>query len=95
MTIIKNIILAICLIALVLFLARTFLPENAIRIGSGFQRYTPAISYPMKLAFLSAFIYLICAYFFEGKKLLIGYVILIGLNLTYLFYCLKTYVESN
>lgn len=91
----KNIALAIGLLALILFLANLFLPENASRVGSSFTRSTPAISYPMKFAFLIALIYLIGAYFFKGKKLILGYLILVGLNLIYLLYCLKTYVESS
>ena len=95
MKLLKNIALAVGLLALILFLANLFLPENASRVGSSFTSSTPAISYPMKFAFLSALIYLVAAYFLKGKKLILGYLILVGLNLIYLIYCLKTYVESN
>ncbi|MEM6964530.1 MAG: hypothetical protein AAF573_07185 [Bacteroidota bacterium] len=94
MTILKNIGLAILLVGLILFLGKAFVPENAMRVGSGFHRHTPALSYPIKLAFVSAIGYLVLSLFLDGKKLWISYVIVLLCNLGYLFYCLKTYVEN-
>ena len=93
MTILKNLLLALLLIAIILFLGKVFLPENALRIGSGFHAQTPALTYPMKLVLFSAVLFFGSSFFWKDKKLMIGYFILLGINLIYLFYCMQTYVE--
>ena len=94
MTILKNILLALALIGSIFLLSKTFLPDNALRIGTGFHRHTPALSYPMRIVFLSALVYIVLSFFIEGRKLWITYAIILLGNLAYLIYCLNTYVET-
>ena len=72
--ILKKIGLAFLMIAIVVFLANVFKPENAIAIGSGFTRIIPAVVYPFKLALGSATIFLVLSFLLKPKSWKIAYI---------------------
>ena len=92
--ILKKIGLAFLMIAIIVFLANVFRPENAVAIGSGFTRIIPAVVYPFKLAMGSATIFLASSFMLKPKWWKLTYSILLVINLAYLFYCVRTYVEN-
>ena len=94
LSILKKIGLAFLMIAIVVFLANVFRPENAIAIGSGFTRIIPAVVYPFQLALGSATIFLILSFVLKPKAWKIAFAVLLVINLIYLFYCVQTYVEN-
>jgi hypothetical protein len=91
-SILKKVGLAFLMIGIVVFLANVFRPENAIASGSGFTRIIPAVVYPFKMALGSATLFLIASFTLKPKNWKIVYLILLGINLIYLFYCVQTYV---
>jgi len=82
------------MIVIVVFLANIFRPENASAIGSGFTRIIPAVVYPFRIAMGSATIFLILSFVLKPKSWKIAYVLILLINLVYLFYCIQTYVEN-
>jgi hypothetical protein len=91
-SILKKIGLAVLLIGVILLLANIFRPENASRIGSGFTRIIPAVTYPFKMALFSATIFLISSFTLKPKTWKVVYFVLFAINLVYLIYCIRTYV---
>ena len=92
LSIFKKIGLAFLMIAIVVFLANVFRPENAFASGSGFTRIIPAVVYPFKMALGCATIFLVLSFLLKPKGWKAAYFILLGINLIYLFYCVRTYV---
>jgi hypothetical protein len=93
-SIFKKIGLAFLMIAIVVLLANVFRPENAITIGSGFTRIIPSVVYPFKMALGSATIFLVLSFILKPKEWKVAYVVILGINLVYLIYCIQTYVEG-
>jgi len=85
--------LAFLMVGLILLLANIFRPENAIRSGSGFTRIIPAVVYPFKMALGSATLFLIASFVLKPKGWKFAYLALLVINLIYLVYCIRTYVE--
>lgn len=94
LSILKKVGLAFLMIAIVVFLANIFRPENAIAIGSGFTRIIPAVIYPFKFSMACATMFLALSFFLKPKGWKITYAVLLVINLIYLFYCIQTYVSE-
>lgn len=91
--ILKKAGLAFLMVAIVLLLANVFRPENASFVGSGFTGITPAVAYPARFALLSAMIFLVGSFILKPRVWQTAWFIILAINLIYLVYCIRTYVE--
>ena len=94
LNILKKVGLAFLMIGIILLLANIFRPENALASGTGFTRIVPAVIFPFRLALFSATIFLVSSFILKPKGWRWVYFVFLGINLLYLVYCIRTYVEA-